>query len=115
MAAILAYVLNPLVRRLEQLRVPRVVAVVGVFAALILSVVAALLVLIIPAVGQVQTLIQNPDALIERMNGLAARARELPYVGERIARMDQEAITEFVQRTPPPPDRLSGGLRGLSA
>ena len=61
MAAILAYVLNPLVRRLEQLRVPRVVAVVGVFAALILSVVAALLVLIIPAVGQVQTLPPPPD------------------------------------------------------
>jgi predicted PurR-regulated permease PerM len=49
MAAILAYVLNPLVRRLEALRVPRTVAVVGVFIALILAVFAALLVLIIPA------------------------------------------------------------------
>ena len=113
MAAILAYVLNPLVRRLEQLRVPRVVAVVGVFAALILSVVAALLVLIIPAVGQVQTLIQNPDALIERMNGLAARARELPYVGERIARMDQEAITEFVQSNAPSAGQALRGTTGF--
>jgi len=113
MAAILAYVLNPLVRRLEQLRVPRVVAVVGVFAALILSVVAALLVLIIPAVGQVQTLIQNPDALIERMNGLAARARELPYVGERIARLDQEAITEFVQSNAPSAGQALRGTTGF--
>ena len=113
MAAILAYVLNPLVRRLEQLRVPRVVAVVGVFAALILSVAATLLVLIIPAVGQVQTLIQNPDALIERMNGLAARARDLPYVGERIARMDQEAITSFVQSNAPSAGQALRGATGF--
>ena len=111
MAAILAYVLNPLVRRLEQLRVPRVVAVVGVFAALILAVVAALLVLIIPAIGQVQTLIQNPDALIERMNGLVARAQGLPYVGERIARLDQQAITEFVQNNAP---SAGAALRGAT-
>src|SRR3712207_5686109 len=66
MAAILAYVLNPVVRHLERLRIPRVGAVVGVFAALVLAVVAALLVLIIPAVGQVQALIQNPAAAVER-------------------------------------------------
>ena len=42
----------------SQLRVPRILAVVGVFVALI-SVVAALLVLN-PAIGQAQTLIQNP-------------------------------------------------------
>jgi predicted PurR-regulated permease PerM len=111
MAAILAYVLNPLVRRLEQLRAPRVVAVVGVFAALILAVVAALLVLIIPAVGQVQTLIQNPDPLIERMNGLVARARNLPYVGEQIARLDQKALIEFVQNNAP---SAGGALRGAT-
>jgi predicted PurR-regulated permease PerM len=113
MAAILAYVLNPLVRRLEQLRVPRIVAVVGVFAALILGVVAALLVLIIPAVGQVQTLIQNPDALIDRVNGLVARARDLPYVGERIARVDQEAITSFVQSNAPSAGQALQGATGF--
>jgi predicted PurR-regulated permease PerM len=101
MAAILAYILNPLVRRLEQLRVPRVLAVVGVFAVLALVVVAALLVLIIPAVGQVQTLIQDPSALIDRINGLAARAGKIPYVGERVAQVDQEAITGFVQSNAP--------------
>ena len=40
MAAILAYVLNPLIRRLEHWRVPRVVAVMGVFALLALAVAA---------------------------------------------------------------------------
>ncbi|MBA3611230.1 MAG: AI-2E family transporter, partial [Rubrobacter sp.] len=54
MAAVLAYVLNPLVRGLEHRRVPRVVAVVGLFALLALAVTAALLVVIVPAVGQVQ-------------------------------------------------------------
>ncbi|HEU4494913.1 MAG TPA: AI-2E family transporter [Rubrobacteraceae bacterium] len=101
MAAILAYALNPVVRRLEQLRVPRILAVVGVFVALILSVVAALLVLIIPAIGQAQTLIQNPEVVVERANSLVERARELPYVGGRIAQIDEQAVTQFVQSNAP--------------
>ena len=101
MAAILAYALNPVVRRLEQLRVPRILAVVGVFVALILSVVAALLVLIIPAIGQAQTLIQNPEVVVERANSLVERAQELPYVGDRIAQIDEQAVTQFVQSNAP--------------
>jgi predicted PurR-regulated permease PerM len=113
MAAILAYVLNPLVRRLEQWRVPRVVAVVGMFAVLILAVAAALLVLIIPAIGQVQSLIQDPSALIERINGLVARTRELPYVGERIAAIDQEAVTSFVKSNAPSAGQALKGATGF--
>ena len=113
MAAVLAYILNPLVRRLEQLRVPRVLAVVGVFAALTLAVVTALLVLIIPAVGQVQSLIQDPSALVERINGLVARARELPYVGQRIAEIDQKAITGFIQSNAPSAGQVLQGATGF--
>jgi predicted PurR-regulated permease PerM len=113
LAAVLAYVLNPLVRRLEQLRVPRVLAVVGVFAALTLAVVTALLVLIIPAVGQVQSLIQDPSALVERINGLVARAGKLPYVGERIAEIDQKAITGFVQSNAPSAGQVLQGATGF--
>ena len=101
MAAVLAYVLNPVVRHLERLRIPRVVAVVGVFTALVLAVVAALLVLIIPAVGQVQALMQKPAAAVERANALVGRAQELPYVGGRIAKIDEQAITRFVESTAP--------------
>jgi predicted PurR-regulated permease PerM len=101
MAAILAYILNPVVRRLEQLRLPRVVAVIGVFAGLILAVVAALLVLIIPAVGQVQNVIENPGALVERANAMVERVQEVPYVGGRIAELDEQAITQFVQSNAP--------------
>ena len=113
MAAILAYVLNPLVRRLERWRVPRVLAVMGVFAALVLTVVAALLVLIIPAVGQVQNLIQNPEAFVERINGLAAWARQLPYVGERIAQVDQGAIIGFIQSNAPSAGQVLHGATGF--
>jgi predicted PurR-regulated permease PerM len=113
MAAILAYVLNPLVRRLEQLRVPRVLAVAGVFIVLVLAVVAALLVLIIPAVGQVQTLVRDPSALLEQINGLVARAQELPYVGERVAQIDQEAITGFVQSNAPSAGQVLQGATGV--
>jgi predicted PurR-regulated permease PerM len=113
MAAVLAYALNPLVRRLEQLRVPRVLAVMGIFVVLTLAVVAALLVLVIPALGQAQTLIQNPEALVERLNGLVARARELPYVGERVAELDQEAIIGFVQSNAPSAGQVLQGATGF--
>jgi predicted PurR-regulated permease PerM len=113
MAAILAYVLNPLVRRLERWRVPRILAVVGVFVVLALAVVTALLVLIIPAVGQVQSLIQTPEALVERMNALLAWARELPYVGERIAQINQKAITGFIQSNAPSAGQVLQGATGF--
>ena len=113
MAAVLAYALNPLVRHLEQLRVPRVLAVMGIFVVLTLAVVAALLVLIIPALGQAQTLIQNPAALVERLNGLVGRARELPYVGERVAELDQEAIIGFVQSNAPSAGQMLQGATGF--
>ncbi len=113
MAAVLAYALNPLVRHLEQLRVPRVLAVMGIFVVLTLAVVAALLVLIIPALGQAQTLIQNPEAIVERLDGLVARARELPYVGERVAELDQEAIIGFVQSNAPSAGQMLQGATGF--
>jgi predicted PurR-regulated permease PerM len=113
MAAILAYILNPVVRRLEQLRVPRVAAVVGVFAVLLLAVAVALLVLIIPAVGQVQTVIQNPNALIERANAMVGRVREVPYVGQRIAELDEQAITQFVQSNAPSAGQVLRGATGF--
>jgi predicted PurR-regulated permease PerM len=113
MAAILAYILNPVVRRLEHLRVPRVVAVVGVFTVLLLAVAAALLVLIIPAVGQVQTLIQNPDGLIRRANAMLGRAQVVPYVGQRISELDEQEITQFLQSNAPSAGQLLRGATGF--
>ena len=100
-AAFLAYVLNPVVRRLEGWRVPRTIAVTGVFAALIAVVLAALLVLIVPAVGQVQSLVQKPEALTNGAAGLLDRAQELPYVGEQIGAVDQASLTRLVQSNAP--------------
>ena len=100
-AAVLAYVLNPVVRRLEGWRVPRTIAVTGVFAALIAAVLAALLVFIVPAVGQVQSLVQNPEALTNGAAGLLDRVQELPYVGEQIGAVDQVTLTRLVQSNAP--------------
>jgi predicted PurR-regulated permease PerM len=113
MAAILAYVLNPVVRRLERLRVPRAVAVVGVFAVLVFGAVVALLMLVIPAVGQVQSLVQNPEALGGRANALVGRLQELPYVGERIAGIDEQAITQFLQSNAPSAGQLLSVATGF--
>ncbi len=113
LAAVLAYVLNPLVRRLEAWRVPRVVAVLGVFVALVAAVLVALLLLIIPAVSQVQALIQNPEVLTDGVARLSDWTRELPYVGERIEAVDQTAITQFVQSNAPSAGQVFNGALGF--
>ncbi|MCA3748339.1 MAG: AI-2E family transporter, partial [Rubrobacter sp.] len=72
MAGVLAYALNPFVRRLEDMRVPRILAVLGVFAALLAGVFAVLLIIIVPAVNQVQQLLQDPQAAVEAAASLLA-------------------------------------------
>jgi predicted PurR-regulated permease PerM len=113
LAAILAYVLNPLVRLLEGWRIPRVVAVIGVFVALVAAVSSALLVLIIPAARQVHDLVQNPEVLAEGATRLLNRAQELPYVGEQIATTDQTELEQFVQSNAPSAGQVFSGAMGL--
>ena len=108
LATILAYALNPLVRRLEAWRIPRVIAVLGVFMALMVAVLTALLVLIIPAVGQVQeALMQNPTVLTDGATRLLSWAQEeLPYVGDQVATIDQAAIIGFAQSDAPSAEQM---------
>ncbi len=113
LAAVLAYALNPLVRRLEALRVPRVVAVLGVFVALIAAVLAALLVLILPAAAQVQTLVQNPEILTDGAARLMNRAQDVPYIGEWIATTDQEELAELVRNNAPSAGQVLNGALGF--
>lgn len=112
-AAVLAYALNPVVRRLERWRVPRPLAVLGVFLVLTVAVVAALLVVIVPAVGQVQALVQNPQALVRQANGLVDQLQGLPYVGERIVELDQDQVLQFLRENAPSPGQVFGVATGL--
>ena len=100
-AGILAYALNPVVRRLEQLRVPRVLAVIGVFLVLILVVMVALLLIIIPTVEQIQNLVRNPQILARQATALSDQAQSLPYVGKYVVEMDQDRILQLVQSNAP--------------
>jgi predicted PurR-regulated permease PerM len=100
-AGVLAYALNPIVRRLERWRVPRALAVVGVFLVLIFVVVAGLLVIIVPAVGQVQSLIRNPQAIARQTNDLVEQAQTLPYVGEYVVELDQDQVLQLLRSNAP--------------
>ena len=115
LAAILAYVLNPLVRRLEAWRIPRVVAVIFVFGALLVVVLAALLVLIIPAVGQVQALIQDPTVLTDGATRLLNWVQDnLPdSVREQISTADHAAVVEFAQSNAPSAGQILNGALGF--
>ena len=113
LAGILAYALNPVIRWLESWRVPRIVAVLGVFMALVVVFLLALLVLIIPAVGQVQALIQNPEVLTDGVTSLVSRAQEVPYVGEQISAVDRTVLTEFVQSNAPSAGQAISGALGF--
>jgi predicted PurR-regulated permease PerM len=100
-AGVLAYALNPVVRGLERWRVPRALAVVGVFLVLVFVVVAGLLVIIVPAVGQVQSLIQNPQAIARQASSLVEQAQNLPYVGEYVAELDQDRVLQLLRSNAP--------------
>ncbi|MBA2692426.1 MAG: AI-2E family transporter [Rubrobacter sp.] len=112
MAALLAYVLNPLIRRLEGMKVPRTIAVLGVFAALVLGFSAAALIILVPAIQQIQTLIANPELITDAASNLIAWARDLPYVGERIGTaIDEGEILGLIQSNLPPASAIfSTGL-----
>jgi putative permease len=114
LAGVLACVLNPLVRWLEGRGIPRVLAVLGVFAALVVVVLVALVVLIVPAAGQVGALVRNPQALIDGAAAMVDRIRELlPYVGERVAALDQQALYEFARSNAPSAGQVYNGALGF--
>ena len=113
LAGILAYVLNPLVRWLEGRGISRVLAVLGVFAGLVVVVLVALFVLIVPAAGQVGALVRNPQVLIDGAAAIVDRIRELPYVGERVAALDQEALYEFARANAPSAGQVYSGALGF--
>ncbi|BBL80701.1 AI-2E family transporter [Rubrobacter xylanophilus] len=113
MAGVLAYALNPLVRRLEDMRVPRVLAVLGVFTALILVLLVVLLIIIVPAVRQVQQLLQSPQAVVGTAADLLAWAEGLPYVGQQISTVDQAAALAFIQNNLPPASTLLKAALGF--
>lgn len=100
-AGVLAYALNPIVRRLEGWRVPRVVAVVGVFLVLILVVTTALLVIIVPAIGQVRQIASNPQAIAQQANALTEQAQNLPYVGQYVTELDQDQVLQLIRSNAP--------------
>jgi predicted PurR-regulated permease PerM len=100
-AGVLAYALNPVVRRLEQLRVPRALAVVGVFLVLILAVVVALLLIIIPTVEQIQNLVRNPQVIARQATALSDQAQSLPYLGKYVVVLDQDRILQLLKSNAP--------------
>ena len=113
LAGVLSYALNPLIRRLEALGVPRVAAVLGVFLGLTVAVLLAALVLIVPAVGQVQSLVRDPKALVDGVAGPVERARELPYVGEQISSTDRDQLVEFASSNAPSAGQVLDGALGF--
>lgn len=112
-AGVLAYALNPVVRRLEALRVPRVLAVIGVFLVLILVVVVALLLIIVPSIGQVQIVVRNPQDLVDQLIALVNRLQNVPYVGRYVAGLDQDRILQLLKENAPSAQQVANVATGV--
>ena len=100
-AGVLAYALNPIVRRLEGWRVPRVIAVVGVLLVLILASVAAVLTVVVPAITQIRTIVENPQAIAQQANALTGQAQSLPFVGQYVTELDQDQVLQLIRSNAP--------------
>jgi predicted PurR-regulated permease PerM len=112
-AGVLAYALNPVVRRLEGLRVPRALAVIGVFLVLILVVVVTMLLIIIPTVGQVQILVRNPQDLVDQVIDQVNRLQNVPYVGQYVAGLDQDRILQLIESNAPSAGQVTNVATGV--
>lgn len=112
-SGILAYVLNPLVKALENRGAPRVVAVLGVFAALGLVLALAGLALVVPAIRQIQSLASNPQILVDGAAGLMDRIRAIPYLGEGIGSLDRQELASRARQAAPSAQTTSRILTGF--
>ena len=112
-AGVLAYALNPIVRRLERLRVPRVVAVVGIFLVLLVVVGVGLLVVIVPAISQVRQIVGNPQQLVNSANGLLEQAQNLPYVGQYVVDLDQDRVLQLIRSNAPSAGQIANVATGV--
>jgi predicted PurR-regulated permease PerM len=112
-ACVLAYALNPLVRRLERLGIPRVIAVIGVFLVLIIVVVVTLLLIIIPSVGQVQIVFRNPQDLVDQIIAQLNRLQNIPYVGQYMSALDQDRILQLLKQNAPSAEQVANVATGV--
>ena len=112
-AGVLAYSLNPIVRRLEALRVPRALAVIGVFFVLTLVTVVTLLLIIIPSVGQVQIVVRNPQDLVDQVTAQVNRLQDIPYVGRYVAELDQDRILQLLRENAPSAEQVANVATGV--
>jgi predicted PurR-regulated permease PerM len=112
-AGVLAYALNPLVRRLEGLRIPRAIAVIGVFLVLSLVVIVTLLLIIVPSVGQVQIVLRNPQDLVDQVIAQVNRLQSVPYVGQYVAGLDQDRILQLLKANAPSAEQVANVATGV--
>jgi predicted PurR-regulated permease PerM len=112
-AGVLAYALNPLVRRLEGLRIPRAIAVIGVFLVLIFVVIVTLLLIIVPSVGQVQIVVRNPQDLVDQAIALLNRVQNLPYIGQYVGKLDQDRILRLLKANAPSAEQVANVATGV--
>jgi predicted PurR-regulated permease PerM len=112
-AGVLAYALNPLVRRLEGLRIPRPIAVIGVFLVLIFVVIVALLLIIVPSVGQVQVVVRNPQDLVDQAIALLNRVQNVPYIGQYVGKVDQDRIVQLLKSNAPSTEQAANVATGV--
>ncbi len=100
-AGVLAYALNPVVRFLERRRVPRVVAVVGLFLVLFVVTAGGVLTVVVPAISQVRAIISNPQAIAQQATALSDQAQSLPIVGQYVTELDQDRVLQLLRSNAP--------------
>jgi predicted PurR-regulated permease PerM len=61
----------------------------------------------------VQTVIEDPRAIIGRANAVVERIQDIPYVGQRIAQIDEQAVTRFVQSNAPSAGQVLSATTGF--
>lgn len=106
-ATVISLMLNPLVRQLERIRVPRYIGVFIVYLALLAIIVVTLIIVIPPTISQLQELVDNfpgyADALRGQIDSWKSALEEsnLPFdVGEQADKLAERVRSAIVELGP---------------
>lgn len=101
-AAILAYLLDPVVNWIEKRRVPRVWAVLIVMTALLGGIVGFVWTVIPPVISQANDLITRRTELVSKTADLADKVLATPYIVSFVDKMYARSLQDMIDAETPP-------------
>jgi predicted PurR-regulated permease PerM len=71
------------------------------------------LTVVVPAITQVRTIVENPQAIAQQANTLTEQAQSLPFVGQYVTDLDQDQVLQLLRSNAPSAGQVLGVATGV--